>query len=68
MANNVVFTPNPNVPGYVDSIVCGAPVGASNQLQTVYRADAKPSMAPSGYGSILATRYYHGLLVNNISQ
>lgn len=65
---NVVFTPNPGVQGHVHSIVCQAAKGNSNQLFTIYTGDAQPSVAPSGYGSELATRFYNGLLVNNIGQ
>lgn len=65
---NVVFTPNPGVQGRVNDVVCAAPRGASNQLQTVYSGDSKPSSAPSGYGLELSTRLYNGILVNNIGQ
>lgn len=65
---NVIFTPNAGVQGYNHDVVCAAPKGASNQLQTVYRGDAIPVSAPSGYGAELVTRFYNGLLVNNIGQ
>lgn len=66
--SNIVISPNPGVQGYTHDVVCQAPKGATNQLQTVYHGDAKFSAAPSGYGAELSTRLYHGLLVNNIGQ
>lgn len=68
MPANVVFTPNPGVQGFTHSVVCQAAKGNNNQLFSTYHGDATPSAAPSGYGLELSTRFYNGLLVNNISQ
>lgn len=68
ISTNVVMAPNPGVTGYVHDVVCQAAKGNSNQLFTCYHGDATITLPPSGYGSELATRLYHGLLVNNIGQ
>jgi hypothetical protein len=66
--NNIMFTPNPGVLGFTHDVVCQAPKGAGNQLQTVYRGDASIQPNGSGYGAMMASRLYHGELVNNIGQ